>query len=54
MDSWLTDELEVKMGMHQGSELSPLHSSVLVDVATEFAREGALSQLLYADLVPMT
>ena len=37
------------MGMHQGSVLSPFLFAVIVDVVTEFAREGALSELLYAD-----
>ena len=36
------------MGMHQVSVLSPFLFVVVVDV-TEFAREGALSELLYAD-----
>ena len=29
--------------------LSPFHSALVVNVVTEFAREGALSELLYAD-----
>ena len=37
------------MGMHQGSVLSPVLFVVVVDVVTEFARVGALSELLYAD-----
>ena len=37
------------MGMHQGSVLSPFLFAVVVDVVTEFAREGALNELLYAD-----
>ena len=35
----LSEEFEVKVGMHQ----------VVVGVVTELAREGALSELLYAD-----
>ena len=35
--------------MHQGSELSSFLLTVVVDVDTEFARVGALSELLYAD-----
>ena len=34
--------------MHQGSVLSPFIFAVVVDV-TELAREGALSEFLYAD-----
>ena len=38
--------------MHQGSVLSPFRFVVVVDVINEFAREGALRELLYAyDLV---
>ena len=49
VDSELTDEFEVKVWMHQRSVLSPFLLSLVVDVITEFAREGALSELLYAD-----
>ena len=55
VDSELSKEIEVKVGMHQGSVLSPFIFAVVVDVVTEFAREGALSELLYAeDLVLMS
>ena len=49
VDSELSEEFEVKIGMHQGSVLSPFLFAVVVDAVTEFAREGALSELLYAD-----
>ena len=49
VDSEFSDEFEVKMGMHHGSVLSPFLFAVVVDVVTEFVREGALSELLYAD-----
>ena len=49
VDSELSEEFEVKVGMHQGSVLSPFLFAVFVDVVTEFARRGALSELLYAD-----
>ena len=49
VNSELSEELEVKVGMHQGSVLSPFILAVVVDVVTEFARECALSELLYAD-----
>ena len=35
--------------MYQGSVLSPFLFTVVVDVVTEFSRDGALSELLYAD-----
>ena len=49
MDYELSEVFDVKVGMHQGSVLSPFLFAVVVDVVTEFAREGALSELLYAD-----
>ena len=39
------------VGIHQGSALSSFLLAVVVDVITELARDGALSELLYADLV---
>ena len=48
VDSDLSEEFEVKVGMHQGSVLSPFLFAVMVDVI-EFAREGALSELIYVD-----
>ena len=49
VDSELSEVFEVKVEMHQGSVLSPFLFAVVVDVVTEFAREGALSEWLYAD-----
>ena len=46
VDSELSEEFEVKVGMHQGFVLSPFLFSVWVDVVTEFARLG---EFLYAD-----
>ena len=37
------------VGMPQGSVLSPFLFAVVVNVFTEFVREGVLSELLYAD-----
>ena len=37
------------MGVYQGSVLSPLLFAVVVDVVSEFARDSALCELLYAD-----
>ena len=48
-DSELSEEFEVRVVMHQVSVLSPFVFVVVVDVVTEFAREGAQSELLYAD-----
>ena len=49
MDSELSGEFDVKVGMHQGFVLSPFLFAVELDVVTDFAREGVLSELLYAD-----
>ena len=49
MDSQLLADFEVKLGMHQGSVLSPYFFAVMVDVVAKFAREGVLSELQYAD-----
>ena len=48
MDSELSEEFEVKVGMHQGSVLS-FNFAVVVDVVTELTRVGVLCQVLYAD-----
>ena len=45
MDSALSEEFGVNVGMHQGSLLSPFSFAVVVDVLTEFACEGALNEL---------
>ena len=49
MDSELPEKFEVKVAKHQGSVLSPFLFAAVVDVVTEFATDGALSKLLYAD-----
>ena len=49
VDSELSEEFEVKVGMLQGSVMSSFLFAAMVDVITEFAREGALSELLYGD-----
>ena len=49
VDSELSEEFEVKVWMHQRFVLLPLLFALVVDVVTEFAREGVLSELLYAD-----
>ena len=47
--SGLSEESEVKIGMHQGSALSHCLFAVMIQVVIKFAREGALSELQYAD-----
>ena len=37
------------MGMHQGSVLSPFLLAIVVDDVIELAREGVLSEVMYAD-----
>ena len=45
----LSEEFEVRVGVQQGSVLSPLVLAIVVDVVTESAREGLMSEMLYAD-----
>ena len=52
--SGLSDEFPVKVGVHQGSVLSPLLFAIVVDVVTKGAREGLLKELLYADDLVLT
>ena len=39
----------MKVGVHQGSVLSPLLFSIMIDEVTENARKGWMKQILYAD-----
>ena len=45
----LSGEIEAKVGMQQDSMPSHFLFAVVVDVITEFAREGAPRELMYAD-----
>ena len=47
--SGTSEEFWVRVGVHQGSVLSPLISAIVVDVVTEYAREQLLNEILYAD-----
>ena len=49
MGSAYSEEFELKVGVHQGSVLSPLLFAIVVDVITENARRGVVNELLYAD-----
>ena len=49
MNSELSEEFEVKVGMHQGSVLSHFLFAVVVDVVTKLASDCVLSELLYDD-----
>ena len=42
VDSELSGEFEVKVGMHQGSVLLPFLFALVVDVITEFVRGCAM------------
>ena len=43
-----SEELEVNVGVHEGSVLSPLLFAIVVDVATNEIRYGMLQEILYA------
>ena len=45
----LSEQFCVKVGVYQGSLLSPLLFAIVVDVITENVREGLMKEILYAD-----
>ena len=49
VDGELSSSFSVKVGVHQGSALSPLLFIMVMDVLTEDVRDGSLMELLYAD-----
>ena len=49
VDGELSSPFSVKVGVHQGSALSPLLFIMVMDVLTEDVRDGSLMELLYAD-----
>ena len=49
VDGELSSSFSVKVGVHQGSTLSPLLFIMVMDVLTEDVRDGSLMELLYAD-----
>ena len=47
VDGELSGSFSVKVGVHQGSALSPLLFIMVMDVLTEDVRDGLLMELLY-------
>ena len=54
VDYELSEEIEVNVGIHRGSVLSHFLIALVVDVVTEFASEGVLSELMHADNIVLT
>ena len=48
-DAGLSESVEVNVGLHQGSVLSPLLFAAVIDVVSSAARSGLPSRLQYAD-----
>ena len=46
---YLSEEFEVKVGVHLGSVLSPLLLAIVIDVASNELKEGALQEILHVD-----
>ena len=54
VESELSDAFEVKVGVHQGSVLSPLLFITVMDILSEDCKDGLLYELLYADDLVLT
>ena len=50
----LSEEFEMKVGVHQGSALSPLLFIIVMEEATKECRKGGPWELLYADDLVLT
>ena len=50
----LSEEFEVKVGVHQGSALSLLLFAIAVDVITENVKNGLISEMVYVDDLVLT
>ena len=48
IDRELSTSFSLKVGVHQGSALSPFLFIMVMDVLTEDVRDGSLMELLYA------
>ena len=49
VDGELSSSFSVKVGVYQGSAMSPLLFIMVIDVVKEDVRDGSLMELLYAD-----
>ena len=49
VETHLSKELEVNVGVHQGSVLSPLLFAIVVDVVMNEIKDGLLQDILYVD-----
>ena len=50
----LSEKFEIKVGVHQGSALSPLLFKLVMEEATKSIRKGDPWDLLYADYLVLT
>ena len=50
----LSEEFEVKVGVHQGTILSPMVFAIVVDMVSENVRNGLMSEMLNTDDLVLT